>query len=43
MSTVDFAKLGKEDKAKITDRVWWEELGHGPDNEIIKDRPWFQA
>jgi GNAT superfamily N-acetyltransferase len=43
MSTVDFERLGNDDKAKITDRVWWEELGHSPDNEIIQDRHWFQV
>src|SRR5262249_38739070 len=42
MSTVDFEKLNNEDKAKITDRVWWEELSHSSDNEIIEDQHWFQ-
>jgi GNAT superfamily N-acetyltransferase len=42
MSSVDFQKLGQADKAKITDRVWWEELGHSSDNEIIQDPHWFQ-
>ena len=42
MSTVGFEKLGQQDKAKITDRVWWEELGLSPDNEIIQDPHWFQ-
>jgi hypothetical protein len=43
MSTIDFEKLGPQDKAKITDRVWWEELGLSPDNEIIQDPHWFQV
>jgi hypothetical protein len=43
MSTIDFEKLGPQDKAKITDRVWWEELGLNPDNEIIQDPHWFQV
>jgi len=43
MSTVDFEKLGPQDKAKITDRVWWEELGLSPDNEVIQDPHWFQV
>jgi hypothetical protein len=43
MSTIDFEKLGSQDKAKITDRVWWEELGLSPDNEIIQDPHWFQV
>ena len=43
MSTIDFEKLGPQDKAKITDRVWWEELGLSPDNEVIQDPHWFQV
>jgi len=43
MSTTDFETLTQQDKAKITGRVWWEELGHSPDNEIVQDPHWFQV
>jgi hypothetical protein len=42
-SNVEFDKLSRQDKIGITDRVWWEELGHNPDNEVIQDPHWFQV
>jgi hypothetical protein len=43
MSSVDFKKLSPQQKAQYTDRVWWEELGLNPDNEVIQDPHWFQV
>lgn len=42
MTAVDFGKLSPAQKADFTDRCWWEEIGHNPDNEVIKDDHWFQ-
>jgi len=43
MSTTNVGMLERQDKEKITDRVWWEELNLNPDNEIIQDPHWFQV
>jgi hypothetical protein len=42
MSAINFQTLTPKQKADYTDRVWWEEMGKNPDNEVIQDPHWFQ-
>jgi hypothetical protein len=35
MSAITFQTLTPKQKADYTDRVWWEEMGKNPDNEVI--------